>query len=120
MLNKTIVSLNVVATQCSQNNGGCSHLCLLSSTSSRNFSCRCPNGMLLRRDGKTCSHTIEPNSTTARPPVGTTKKPPAGTTNKPTTEGAGQGKTKPRTTVSPTSPNKGGNFLKIFLVDLSF
>ena len=68
----TTVFIRLVATQCNINNGGCSRLCLLSSTSSKNYTCRCPNGMLLRSDGKSCAHTQEPNSTTPQSPIQTT------------------------------------------------
>ncbi|KAG8223526.1 hypothetical protein J437_LFUL002576 [Ladona fulva] len=36
---------------CLQNNGGCSHLCLVSS---KNMECACPVGMLLKKDNRTC------------------------------------------------------------------
>ncbi|XP_020602324.1 low-density lipoprotein receptor-related protein 4-like, partial [Orbicella faveolata] len=37
--------------QCKVNNGGCSHLCLLTPDG---FSCACPDGLLLLSDGKNC------------------------------------------------------------------
>eukprot|EP00794_Sanderia_malayensis_P012925 gene12925-14257_t len=40
-------------TPCAFKNGGCSHLCLL--TTYRRFSCKCPLGMSLKRDLKTCT-----------------------------------------------------------------
>ncbi|EDO43726.1 predicted protein, partial [Nematostella vectensis] len=39
--------------RCGDNNGGCSHLCLLAAAP-RKFSCKCPNGMNMSSDGKTC------------------------------------------------------------------
>ncbi|XP_028397022.1 low-density lipoprotein receptor-related protein 8-like [Dendronephthya gigantea] len=62
-----------VATKCNIQNGGCSHLCLLSSNSSRNFTCRCPTGMVLRDDGKSCSPSG--NQTSEITPALNTKKP---------------------------------------------
>ncbi|KAG1652486.1 Low-density lipoprotein receptor-related protein 6 [Nymphon striatum] len=41
-------------TECDENNGGCSHLCLLSSSKSK-YSCACPTGVLLLEDKKTCA-----------------------------------------------------------------
>lgn len=38
---------------CGDNNGGCSHLCLLSSDGS-NYTCACPTSFLIGEDGKTC------------------------------------------------------------------
>jgi low density lipoprotein-related protein 2 len=38
---------------CGSNNGGCSHLCLLSA-SALNFTCSCPDNFLLSADNKTC------------------------------------------------------------------
>lgn len=43
-----------VTTLCAVENGGCSHLCLRSPNPS-GFSCTCPTGINLLRDGKTCS-----------------------------------------------------------------
>ncbi|KAI4889841.1 hypothetical protein NFI96_010472 [Prochilodus magdalenae] len=40
-------------TPCSDDNGGCSHLCLLSPAPPF-YSCACPTGVKLREDGKTC------------------------------------------------------------------
>lgn len=40
--------------RCMIDNGGCSHLCLLSSTTSDNYSCDCPHAMRLAPDGKNC------------------------------------------------------------------
>ena len=39
-------------------NGGCSHLCLLSSTKQLNYSCACPTGIKLLEDGKTCAPSL--------------------------------------------------------------
>lgn len=38
---------------CATNNGGCSHLCLLS-TSAQNYTCACSTSFLLDADNKTC------------------------------------------------------------------
>lgn len=43
------------ASPCDEENGGCSHLCLLSSTSSRSYVCACPTGIQLLSDHKTCA-----------------------------------------------------------------
>uniref|UniRef100_T1K526 EGF-like domain-containing protein n=2 Tax=Tetranychus urticae TaxID=32264 RepID=T1K526_TETUR len=43
---------------CSVNNGGCSHLCLLSSDPPY-YSCACPTGVLLTYDNKTCAKREE-------------------------------------------------------------
>ncbi|KAL3841911.1 hypothetical protein ACJMK2_020000 [Sinanodonta woodiana] len=43
---------------CGTNNGGCSHLCLMS-PSKPNFSCACPTGVKLQADGKTCAKGAE-------------------------------------------------------------
>ena len=40
--------------QCAFNNGGCSHLCVLSP--SQGFHCLCPAGRQLRTDNKTCDN----------------------------------------------------------------
>uniref|UniRef100_T1J651 EGF-like domain-containing protein n=1 Tax=Strigamia maritima TaxID=126957 RepID=T1J651_STRMM len=42
-------------TPCDKNNGGCSHLCLLSSKG-RRFSCACPTGVKLLEDNATCAN----------------------------------------------------------------
>ena len=39
---------------CSANNGGCSHLCLLSAVDPRHYSCDCPSRMVLNDDNITC------------------------------------------------------------------
>ena len=93
--------ISLVPTQCARNNGGCSHLCLLSSVSAKNHTCRCPNGMMLREDGKSCVHSDESNSTTPRKTspsptirIVSTGKPsqtsPSGTTRKSTTSNKGK------------------------------
>lgn len=43
---------------CQVNNGGCSHLCLLSSLPPY-YSCACPTGIKLMQDGKTCRSNAE-------------------------------------------------------------
>ena len=40
-------------------NGGCSHLCLLSSAHPNGYSCQCPTGLKINPDGKTCPTTSE-------------------------------------------------------------
>ena len=50
---------------CGSDNGGCSHLCLLSAVDPRGFSCDCPDEMTLEEDGQNC--TIALNGTT--PPL---------------------------------------------------
>ena len=40
---------------CDSNNGGCSHLCLLSAVDPRGYSCHCPHGMRLHNDEKRCT-----------------------------------------------------------------
>ena len=35
-------------------NGGCSHLCLLSSVNTDGFNCACPYGSTLGENGRTC------------------------------------------------------------------
>ncbi|XP_066268020.1 low-density lipoprotein receptor-related protein 6-like isoform X1 [Branchiostoma lanceolatum] len=42
------------ASPCQPDNGGCSHLCLLS-PDPPNYKCACPNGIKLLEDGKTCT-----------------------------------------------------------------
>lgn len=42
---------------CERSNGGCSHLCLLTSSHQR-FSCRCPTGVNLLDDQRTCEQVI--------------------------------------------------------------
>ncbi|KAI1721109.1 fibronectin type III domain-containing protein [Ditylenchus destructor] len=44
---------------CEQENGGCSHSCL--SFEDRTVECRCPKGMVLASDGKTCEKPIPKN-----------------------------------------------------------
>ena len=45
-------SSSAVHTSCRNNNGGCSHLCLLEPKS---YKCACPNGVALQKDGMTCN-----------------------------------------------------------------
>lgn len=44
---------------CGSNNGGCSHLCLISAGGS-NFSCSCPTSFFIGDDGKTCNAHCSP------------------------------------------------------------
>ncbi|XP_022647953.1 low-density lipoprotein receptor-related protein 6-like isoform X2 [Varroa destructor] len=41
---------------CRENNGGCSHLCLLTSRSSTKRTCACPTGVRLRNDKRNCEN----------------------------------------------------------------
>ena len=43
----TLLTIYLVTNPCSDNNGGCDYLCLLSSTSAQNYTCHCPNGAYL-------------------------------------------------------------------------
>ena len=40
---------------CGIDNGGCSHLCLLSAVDPRGFSCACPDGIALQEDRQNCT-----------------------------------------------------------------
>ena len=40
---------------CQVNNGGCTHLCLLSSVNASGYRCVCPDGYILNEDTRTCS-----------------------------------------------------------------
>lgn len=44
---------SAVHTQCEEDNGGCSHLCLLSPREPF-YTCACPTGVQLQHNGKTC------------------------------------------------------------------
>lgn len=49
-----------VHTRCEEDNGGCSHLCLLSPREPF-YSCACPTGVQLQDNGKTCkAGEVEP------------------------------------------------------------
>jgi len=48
----------VANSSCLRDNGGCSHLCLLSPSSDEGFSCACPTGVTLSDDNVTCHHGI--------------------------------------------------------------
>ena len=52
-------------TPCSHDNGQCSHLCLLSWD--KNFTCSCPDGLHLRKDGKTCQENDSSSSSVSTP-----------------------------------------------------
>ena len=46
---------------CGEDNGGCSHLCLLSAVDQNGYTCACPDGMDLQSDKRTCEgmgHTM--------------------------------------------------------------
>ena len=42
---------------CQVGNGGCSHICLLSSVEKSGFSCACPDDLSLDEDAQTCVST---------------------------------------------------------------
>ena len=48
-----------LASPCTHENGGCSHLCLLSATHPLGYSCACPTGYRLLEDSKTCPSQLE-------------------------------------------------------------
>ena len=50
----TFSLFGTVSNPCELNNGGCSHLCLLSSTSDSRYSCACNDNVVLSSDGRTC------------------------------------------------------------------
>lgn len=55
-----LFSSPVMANPCSSNNGGCSHLCLITPTG---FSCACSTGINLQADGRTCADGEHPITT---------------------------------------------------------
>ena len=65
----------IAVNPCASNNGGCSHLCLLSTASSR-YTCACPDGLGLHLAAnlRTC---INPSSPTTSPTTVATTSPPA-------------------------------------------
>ncbi|XP_031575519.1 low-density lipoprotein receptor-like isoform X2 [Actinia tenebrosa] len=56
---------------CAPNNGGCSHLCLLSSVTTT-YTCKCPTGMNMSSNGKTCIGKPFTGQPTASPTTLTT------------------------------------------------
>ncbi|KAG8187374.1 hypothetical protein JTE90_016920 [Oedothorax gibbosus] len=48
-----------VDSPCKMNNGGCSHLCLIAPTP-KAYACKCPTGILLQKDQKTCAKGKKP------------------------------------------------------------
>lgn len=44
---------------CAIKNGGCSHLCLISASNTKKFSCNCPNGLYIQYDGKSCGKNMQ-------------------------------------------------------------
>lgn len=48
-----ILSLTVES-PCKVHNGGCSHLCLMA-PNPKGYACKCPTGILLQKDQKTCA-----------------------------------------------------------------
>ena len=42
---------------CGEDNGGCSHLCLLSAVAADGFTCNCPDDLELEENGRNCSGT---------------------------------------------------------------
>ena len=49
--------LYVGSNPCAEDNGGCSHLCLLSAVAVDGYTCTCPDGLTLDSNGKNCSGT---------------------------------------------------------------
>lgn len=45
---------NLTTNPCGQNNGGCSHLCLISKNNPVNYTCACPDTFQLGPDSRTC------------------------------------------------------------------
>ena len=45
---------NTVTNPCGSNNGGCSHLCLLSAVTEEGYSCACPDGVELAANQRDC------------------------------------------------------------------
>eukprot|EP00795_Rhopilema_esculentum_P005428 gene5428-601_t len=91
---------------CGSNNGGCSHLCLISRNEER-FSCQCPRGMYIQADGKKCGGT--PVTRKPRPsqyPISTGKTTPV-PSRKTVTSGFTQGTVKPVA----TTENDQGHFI---------
>ena len=43
-----------VSNQCAVNNGGCSHFCVVKTSG---YSCVCPAGLALKKDGRTCEES---------------------------------------------------------------
>ena len=52
--------LLLASNPCAVNNGGCSHLCLLSSVKPDGYSCACPTDVTLYPDGKHCDIGMYP------------------------------------------------------------
>eukprot|EP00794_Sanderia_malayensis_P012923 gene12923-14255_t len=72
---------------CGTNNGGCTHLCLIAPKKSSRFSCKCPRGMYLQADQKTCTGTPitrAPRATVTTPTRSTTRAPSTKPTGRPT------------------------------------
>ncbi len=88
---------------CGSNNGGCSHLCLIAPKKNGRFACKCPRGMYLKANQKTCDGTPATRAPRTEAPTATipkikttgpkteiktvkklSKKPSAMTTNRPT------------------------------------
>ena len=54
--------LDAVPNLCVENNGNCSHLCLLSSTAPEGYSCACPDGLTNSDEPNICrgeDHNLE-------------------------------------------------------------
>lgn len=45
---------NQMKNPCEKNNGGCSHLCLISKNTQENYTCACPDTFQLGSDSRTC------------------------------------------------------------------
>ena len=61
LTHNTLYSI-IVFNPCSTNNGGCSHLCLLSADDLKHYSCDCPTGMILSNDTLTCNELLANSS----------------------------------------------------------
>ena len=45
---------------CSDNNGNCSHFCLLSASDPAGYTCSCPNGFTMTSNGRNCNKSKRP------------------------------------------------------------
>lgn len=85
---------------CGGNNGGCSHMCLISRKNNRrSFSCQCPNGMYIQSNKKTCGGT--PVTRAPRPTTLPVTLPTLSTKRKPGTNKPTKGKSNAATTRGP-------------------
>ncbi|KAJ7383624.1 hypothetical protein OS493_026810 [Desmophyllum pertusum] len=86
---------------CEVNNGGCTHLCLLSIYNVKSHTCRCPNGMNMSADGLNC--TGQPITEQPTPAPSSTGSTPTTPTQASTTVTGQVSKTTKNTTPSTTS-----------------